>query len=324
MPHTKPPQPKETVRRLWNRHIKRFCDVWLCANNRSAKTVRAYRTDLTQFVRRLPRSEYPRRLCRASIEGWVAELQRQEYAASSIRRKLACLRGFFGYLVDQGELKSSPLRDVRLRLGAVKRLTRVVSRHDIRAVIHTVDRRASRYRTRGLASIDRLRCLRDAFAVRLLCVTGIRVGELVSLRLSSVHQQERTLVIHGKGARERLAFVTDHATALLLDRYLKERRQSFANLEELFTTTAGTKLSTDGMRFILRGLGKTAGVSSRITPHMLRHTAATALLENGADLRIVQEFLGHDSIRSTERYTHVARSHLLRVLRRANPLRRVA
>jgi integrase/recombinase XerD len=155
-------------------------------------------------------------------------------------------------------------------------------------------------------------------------VTGIRVGELVSLRIADVQQQERMLLIHGKGNRERIAFVSDPASATLLDRYLQARRMCFKDREPLFPNAFGAALSTDSTRAILRALAQAANLSRRITPHMLRHTAATFLLENGADLRIVQEFLGHDSIRSTERYIHVARVHLIRVLRRANPLKRVA
>jgi len=317
-------QRRKNSRRAWKRGIEQFCDVWLCAVNRSPKTIRAYRTDLLQFARYLPRSGTPRRVNRNTIERWIATLQQQEYAASSIRRKLACLRVFFGYMVDQHRVATSPLRDIRIRLGAVKRLTRVVSRSDVRAIVQTVDRQACRRKTRRLSTIPRLTRLRNALLVRLLCATGIRVGELVSLRLADVKQIDRTLIIHGKGSRERLAYIADQTTACVLDRYLKERRAHFVDCDSLFTNAGGSQLSTDSARSILREIGHDAGASCRITPHMPRHTAATALLENGADLRIVQDFLGHDSIRSTERYTHIAQGHLIRVLRRANPLKHVA
>jgi site-specific recombinase XerD len=317
-------QKRRKSRQAWKRHIQQFCDVWLRAINRSRKTIRAYRTDLNQFARHLPLSVTPGRVDRNTIEKWIAHLQQKEYAASSIRRKLACLRVFFGYMVDQRRVSTSPLRDIRIRLGAVKRLTRVVQRSDVRAIVQTVDHQANERKTRRLSTIRRLLRLRDALLVRLLCVTGIRVGELVSIRTSNVMQIDRALVIHGKGNRERLAFIADQRTACVLDRYLKVRRAHFVDCDSLFTNAAGAQLSTDSARSILRAIGREAGASCRVTPHMLRHTAATALLENGADLRIVQEFLGHDSIRSTERYTHIAQGHLLRVLRRANPLRYVA
>src|SRR5258708_53967 len=103
-------------RHKWVQQIGRFCDVWLCASNRSPKTVRAYRADLKQFARHARRSTGPLRVRRALIEEWVAKLQREEYASSSIRRKLASLRAFFGYLVAAGKSSSSPMADLRIRL----------------------------------------------------------------------------------------------------------------------------------------------------------------------------------------------------------------
>jgi integrase/recombinase XerD len=206
----------------------------------------------------------------------------------------------------------------------MKRLTRVVARQDVRALVKAADRRANRHALSGLTTSQRLTRLRDALMVRLMCVTGVRVGELVSLRVTDVREEERTLNIQGKGSRERLAFVADLPTSRLLARYLKARRGLFADHSALFMTAAGRDVATDGVRHLLRTLGKAAGATCRVTPHMLRHTAATALLENGADLRVVQEFLGHGSIRSTERYTHIARAHFVRVLLRTHPLKRVA
>lgn len=157
--------------------------------------------------------------------------------------------------------------------------------------------------------------------VRLLIVTGVRVGELVALRLDDVRIAERTLLVQGKGNRERLAYVADLVTADTLGRYMRLRSVSWPDSPAMFVGTDGQALSTDGVRAIVASAAKAAGIARRVTPHMLRHTAATTLLENGADLRIVQEFLGHNSIRSTERYTHVARRHLFRVLRSKHPLR---
>lgn len=256
--------------------------------------------------------------------GIPARLQRRKYAGSSIRRKLASLRAFFSYLVESEQLLHSPMKDLRIRLGAMKRLTRVVPRHDLRAVVRKADQLANRYSVRLLSQTQRFMRLRNALIVRLLCVTGMRVGELVALQLIDVQQREKALIIQGKGNRERLAFVSDAQTVLLLARYVSVRQTLFPDHPSLITNARGFSLRTESVRQILRQLGQISEAGCKITPHMLRHTAATALLENGADLRIVQVFLGHDSIRSTERYTHVAKAHLLRVLRHTNPLKRVA
>ena len=317
-------QKRCSFRRVWKDQINQFCDIWLQANNRAKKTVLAYRADLTQFASQIPASITPDLVSRATIEEWVANLQREQYAGNSIRRKLASLRAFFSYLVDLRLVTSSPLRELRIHVGGDRRLTRVVPPHDIRAIIRKVDELANRRSAKGLTPLRRLLRCRNSLIVRLLCVTGIRVSELVSLTIDSVRQQERTLLIHGKGSRERLAFIADRTTAALFDHYLKMRGRLFVDRMPLFTTVAGKSLTTESIRHLLRIVGTAAGASSRVTPHMLRHTAATALLENGADLRIVQAFLGHGSIRSTERYTHVTHRHLFRVLRRANPLKRIA
>lgn len=323
MPHHSRKRSRGGARNQWRRQIARFCDIWLCASNRSEKTIRAYRADLKQFAKQLPKSVGPRGVRNPMVEGWVAKLQKRDYSASSIRRKLASLRAFYAYLITTGRTATSPLSKVHIRLGETKRLTRVVLRRDLRALVAAADREAGRYRCRALTRVQRIKRLRNTLIVRLLCVTGIRVGELVSLRLSDVRQRERTLLITGKGNRERLAYIADPYTAALLERYLSARHHNSEG-EALFPRGKSANMSTENIRRVLRDLARSAQIHVRITPHMLRHTAATTLLENGADLRVVQEFLGHRSIRSTERYTYVSPAYLHRVLRRTNPLRRVA
>jgi site-specific recombinase XerD len=314
--------PRKKCRRRWSRLRVKFCDVWLRASNRAPKTIQAYRCDITQFIRFLPQSMSPRRVSRGTIEAWVAHLQDRKYEASSIRRKLASLRCFFGYLVDQKDVDVSPLRELRIRLGSSDRLTQTISRADIRAILKIANRNDN-HRHRP-SPILRLLRARDSLLVRLLCLTGIRVGELAAIQITDVQRRERTIVIRGKGRRERLAFVADPKTALILDSYLDNRRELLPGKEALFTDAVGGQLSTDAIRYVISLLSKAAGVSTRVTPHMFRHTAATRLMEHGVNLRVVQEFLGHTSIRSTERYTHVAPNHLRRILHRANPLKQLA
>jgi integrase/recombinase XerD len=319
-----PPQlytPAARYRRQWRTQIDYFCDVWLCAANRAKKTQSAYRADLRQFAESLPGSVGLQNINRVRVEKWIADLQCHSFATATIRRKIASLRAFFSYLTKIGHMRRSPLANIQIRLGGIKRLTRIVPRGELRELIRTADRQANK---RSMNDMDRVRNLRNAVMVRLLCATGMRVGELVSLRLSDVDAEGKSLTVHGKGNRERLAFVTDPHTVTLMKRFLKRRRRGSIGQAALFASAGNRPLTTDMLRKLLKSLCKLAGTTSRITPHMLRHTAATLLLTNGADLRIVQEFLGHDSIRSTERYTHIARDHLVRVLRWANPLKNVA
>lgn len=296
----------------WRELIKSFCGAWLVANNRASKTVSAYRVDIRQFALTLPKRENVRAIRRERVESWVLALQRQGYEPSSIRRKLASLRSFFGYLRNRGTIKSSPMDGLAIRLGPAKRLTRVVPRESIRKLIREADR--------VIRCRNQLITLRNSIILRILYLTGIRVGELVSLRLSSVDIAAQRIVVHGKGDRERFAFLVDVRTARLLAKYLKHRGKQTKHSDRLFVTSSGHNVSTDAIRSMVRLVAERAGIIQRITPHMLRHTAATTLLERGVDIRIIQVFLGHRSIRSTERYTHVSNPLLVRVLRRANPL----
>lgn len=302
--------------RRWPALVRTFCDSWLLANNCSIRTLRAYETDLKQFISFLPSTRTVARVTEKDVERWVVDvLQRQAYLTSSIRRKVACLRSFFRFAVSEGAIAISPLRDLRLRLPIQQRLTRALSREHLTALLRVANAE--------LGSRRFVR-MRDGFIARLLCLTGIRVGELVALRLEDVEHSGAVLYVHGKGGKERIAIVSESGTIAYLRRYLRSRNGIHGASDALFVDGHGRSLTTDHIRLIIRRFGMRAQIAYRITPHMLRHTAATLLLENGADLRLVQEFLGHSSIRSTERYTHVTRVHLARVLRRAHPLSGIA
>ena len=170
----------------------------------------------------------------------------------------------------------------------------------------------------------RLRELRDDFlSIRNLAIietmfaTGMRVGELVSLRLSDLRLAERSVLIHGKGRRERLAFFVEPTSFARIAFYVAAR-PPFSS-EALFVNPAGHALSTQAVANVIRALCTAAGITRRVTPHTFRHTVATLLLRNGADLRVVQELLGHASITMTQRYTHVVKEQMREALERAHP-----
>lgn len=155
--------------------------------------------------------------------------------------------------------------------------------------------------------------------IEVLFTTGIRVGELVKLRVADWHASECTLLIRGKGSRERLALLPDQRSLSALQLYLDERATLSCETESLFVNHAGRCLSEQGVSLVLTRIAREAGIAPRVTPHMLRHTLATLLLRYGADLRIVQEVLGHASLTTTQRYVHVAKDHLLASLRVSHP-----
>jgi integrase/recombinase XerD len=147
----------------------------------------------------------------------------------------------------------------------------------------------------------------------------MRVGEVSSLNMSDFLATELVFKVTGKGGRGRLAYVVDDQTILIQKQHLEARSQLVSDSHALFLNAAGERLSTQGIANIIAQFRQSAGIERHITPHMLRHTVATLLLRNGMDIRVVQEFLGHASIATTQRYTHVVKEHLIGELKKHHP-----
>jgi site-specific recombinase XerD len=163
------------------------------------------------------------------------------------------------------------------------------------------------------------RGLRNVALVELLFATGMRVGEASTLDLKDFVVEEAVFRLKGKGGRPRLAYVVDNETIRIQHEHRQARSALRTESTALFVNASGERLSTQGIANVIAGLCRDAGIERRVTPHMLRHTVATLLLRNGADIRVVQEFLGHTSIVTTQRYTHITKEHLIGVLRNHHP-----
>ena len=169
------------------------------------------------------------------------------------------------------------------------------------------------------ASSYRYRALRDLALIDLLFATGIRVGEASALDISDFFVGEAAFRVQGKGGRDRLAFIVDEETVQIQRAHLEARRNIKTESPSLFINALGRRLSTQGITNVIARLRREARIKRHVTPHMLRHTVATLLLSNGLDIRVVQEFLGHASIVTTQRYTHVTKEHMVRELRKRHP-----
>jgi site-specific recombinase XerD len=152
----------------------------------------------------------------------------------------------------------------------------------------------------------------------------MRVGELVSLRLKDWREDDQSFVVQGKGDRQRLAILPDDRSVAAVQAYLPKRRALQVGQDALLLNAAGRPLSTQGVARVLDRFAHQAGVPTHVTPHMIRHTVATLLLRHGADIRVVQEVLGHTSITTTQRYTHVSKEHLMETLRAHHPSRHMS
>lgn len=310
--------------------ISEFIGGYFSTHDRSPKTKTAYTSDLEQFKTFGGTDLDLVSLGGSLIEDWAANLRMKGYSPASMRRKMVVLKVFCSYWVRKGVLPESPFWRVKLSLGRILQPPRALTEGEIRGLLtHAGQCRAAELAPRKPPVLAKprpaRRCSREYRAMRnlalldLLFATGIRVGEASCLNVEDFITSELTFRIHGKGGRHRLAYVVDEQTVLIQQQHLEVRLQSGTDSPALFINSSGERLSTQGIANIISRFRKDAGIERHITPHMLRHTVATLLLRNGVDIRVVQEFLGHASIATTQRYTHVAKDHLVQVLRERHP-----
>lgn len=310
--------------------IAEFFNGYFSTHDRSKKTEVAYKSDLEQLAAYAPKGCSLSSLDAGLIENWAADLRTKSYAPASMRRKMVVLKVFCSYWVRKGVLSESPFWRVKLSFGRITQLPRALSESEMGDLLAQArqDHRANEVPRKGTAlakskilgaSGRSYRALRNLALVDLLFATGMRVGEVSLLNLSDFVVAESLFRVKGKGGRDRLAFVVDERTVTIQREHIKNRMLLASESSALFLNAAGKRLSTQGIANIIAQFRKGAGIERHVTPHMLRHTVATLLLRNGVDIRVVQEFLGHASIATTQRYTHVTKDHLIRVLRERHP-----
>lgn len=297
--------------------IEMFVDGYFSTCDRSSKTKAAYRTDLAQFEARFGAGSSLEAVDAESLEQWAKALVEAGYASVSIRRKFAAVRVFFGYWIRKGGLSASPLWRIRLDLAKERRLPKSLPASDVKRLIEQAWK--SSYPADDGTAHPRIRAARNLALLEVLFATGIRVGELVSLNLKDWNEADSSFLIMGKGSRQRLAFLPDNRSLNAMLAYLECRKSRDADSDALFLNAGGHRLSAQGVARIVFQTATKAGIKTRLTPHMMRHTVATLLLREGADIRVVQELLGHSSIAITQRYTDVSKEHLRAMLRKHHP-----
>ncbi|MFT3939187.1 tyrosine-type recombinase/integrase [Rhodopseudomonas sp.] len=246
------------------------------------------------------------------LRAYLEHLTERKLSAATIRRRIACLRVFFRFLADR-DGTHNPFDGWRLKLPKRKRLPRTLSRDETTRLLKSARApAAARHAAPDAPSL--------CTEIRLMIATGIRIGELCKIVSSDVASDGAAIRIHGKGSRDRVVYVTDAGLRTELRKLTAQRQRMLGGDAPLFVNRNGTKLRPHSFRTKLRNFAGRAGVRRRVTPHMLRHTAATLLIESGVDIRIVQRLLGHSSIATTEIYTHVSDEALRSTLARANIL----
>lgn len=295
--------------------VKNFIERLAAERNLSKHTLRAYRGDLQDLAGRFP-SQPLERLSTEDLRGYLHHLQERRLKASTIRRRLATIRVFYNSLEADGRLAAAPTRQLRHRYIIEKRLPRVMPIGHVESMLAAAHRRARPYN--GSGPHKRARALRDVMMLELLFATGMRSGELVALDVTDIDLDRATALLRGKGRREREVYISSQEVLAGVREYLASRLTLMPQSEALVVNSRGQRLHVQSVGAIFRNIRTVARVAAQHTPHCLRHTMATLLVENGADVRAAQEILGHSSIRTTEIYVTVSRTRQQAVMSRFN------
>jgi len=277
--------------------------------NLSEHTIRAYTSDLNQFVyfwERLPFEDQEKLGIRQIIERYLMVLFYKKLDASSIARKFSCFRSFEQYVAKHGIHLNLNLKRPRVP----KKLPVYLS---VDEMLHLLDAVKE-------SDLPSRFPIRDKTILELLYATGIRCAELVQIRIKDLNMHEKTIRIMGKGKRERIVLFGDKAKDKILAYFKEERMHPKHNDETLFLNFRGEQLTTRSVQRIIEMFRSFLKIERPISPHKIRHTFATHLLKRGVDLRTIQELLGHRTITTTERYTHVTTQDLSTMYEAINPL----
>lgn len=289
------------------RQLPEFLAVLMVERGLSVNSIAAYRSDLKAFGAWLDRCGIKAAACeRSDLRRYVSELRGSGLSARTAARRLAALRGLFRYLVETNQIAQDPTLDLEApRLLRV--LPRFLSPEEVEALLASPD-------------IGTPLGVRDRAMLETLYATGLRVSELVSLKSSGVRLDPGYVRVWGKGSKERIVPLGSSACEWIA-RYVTDvrPRHDSRRAEEVFLTVRGTAMTRQSFWRILVGHGKRAGIVTHLSPHVVRHSFATHLLEHGADLRSVQAMLGHADISTTEIYTHVTRERLRRMYDEKHP-----
>ncbi|HUV57126.1 MAG TPA: tyrosine recombinase XerC [Dehalococcoidales bacterium] len=289
----------------------RYVNYLVAERNVSPYTVRNYTTDLLDFFNFLKtkRIDSLKEVDRHVLRGYLSHLMEEGFVKSSIARKLSAIRSFYRYLLREGVVSASPVADTSPKLD--KRLPTFLTLEEIERLLKAPD-------------LSTPQGQRDRALLELLYASGLRVSEVVSLNLGQIDLDTGEIRVRGKGSKERITLMGKPAINALTT-YLNQGRPKLLSTRgssALFLNRYGGRLTVRSVQKTLEKYAKIANVGKRVHPHMLRHTFATHLLDGGADLRVVQELLGHANLSSTQIYTHVTKSQARKVYLAAHPMAR--
>lgn len=282
--------------------LQSFIDYLTYERRYSSQTVRAYQLDIRQFMdfmTSVPLTSFGD-VSVTDVRIYLGQLHRQAYSRASVSRFLSSLRSLYQYLLERECVSDNPFASVQYKKGE-KRLPEFFYENEVTQLIESID---------GNQPLDQ----RNRAMIELLYATGMRVSELTNLTLDQLDMYNGVVRVIGKGSKERYVPFGEFAREAL-DRYLSDGREALLHAhhqvsDHVFLNRWGESITPTGVRYVLDQVIQASGLTLKIHPHMLRHTFATHLLNNGADMKTVQELLGHVSLSSTQIYTHVTKEAL--------------
>lgn len=297
--------------------LEDYIESLIVERNVSEHTARAYRTDLEAFLRWCARRDVDAlAVTHRQLRSYLGELDAARYARTTVNRHLSSLRGFYEYLTLVGAVRDDPA-SVLSGPKQSRHLPHVLQPAEMVRLLTVHGPTDEQGNPREQTPAD----MRDQALLEFLYACGARISEASNLRLFDIDFQTRLVKLFGKGRKERIIPLHDLCVDAL-QRYLRKARPTLLGTkrsEFFFISNRGNHMSADSMRLVFKDTVRQAGLDERLSPHDMRHTFATDLLDGGADLRSVQEMLGHSSLSTTQIYTHLSPARLKQVHNQAHP-----
>ncbi len=287
-----------------SRYLKDYIEYLTHIKKFSSHTIKAYRQDIQQFLDYFKENNL--KIDRDTIRDFITVIFLKTKNKATIQRKIYALKSFYAFNMTQGKIDKNPF-DVISTPKNERKLPEILTEKEMLAFLDTLPE-------------DNFLRLRNKAVFEFLYATGLRISELVNLKLTDINFREGMLRVLGKGKKERIVPFNDHARAILL-RYLDHARQTFKKpIDYIFLNARGNKITDRAIEQILRKTyGEVMGSNKKVYPHLFRHSFATHLLQRGANLRVIQELLGHSNLSTTEKYTSLNYADLLNVYKKFHP-----
>ena len=301
--------------------VKDFLCHCRVEKNLSAHTLKAYELDLKQFMQFVSSGENGVNILQVDkqkLREYLQQIQ-EKGKIKTVKRKIATLKALFNYLEFEDKIAVNPFRKMRIKIREPLVLPGVLTLEEVKSLLQTVYKQKQEYEDHSTYTYKSI--VRDTAVLELLFATGVRVSELCHLKKEHMNLEQKFIQVNGKGSRERIIQVCSEEILVILEEYIElfHRGEEENRVKYFFSNRLGRRLSEQSVRFMVKKYAVLANISKSITPHTFRHTFATLLLEEGVDIRYIQQILGHSTITTTQIYTHISNPKQHEILSTRHP-----